>query len=433
MSSTDNLKGNVASGLQDFTVGIVAHNGDFYDISNNITELSFYESIYRPYIHGDLAIIDNSMMLTDFPFIGQERAVISWKRDDQLLSKVFYITKVSNVARQLDGVGVYEMNLNSVVQTRNSINLFSQSYRGRSDEIITQVFDEHLGTTITPIDGTTGKTSHNVVFPYMKPLQAVDMIQKNVLADDNTPMFVYDTFYPNEIRLDSFARMYARKPITTIESRKPVNRDKDGQVSREYLDDRGMVFDESISRAYDMYDSLNKGVFGSTVTITDSSIRQYDKVEFDYKRDAPPLAKDWVSPEFVVEGDAPNAKVNTRNLYLHRNALAYNDDYPNLNTIEDLDRSILNSYVRRHATTLVKVYMDSIAYTLENDEPFTVGQTVDYNIVKFMPQLSEAEEEKDLVNSGKYIVSAIRHFIKNYEYTMSVELVRDGVGPRAEI
>jgi len=89
--------------------------------------------------------------------------------------------------------------------------------------------------------------------------------------------------------------------------------------------------------------------------------------------------------------------------------------------------------VRRHATTVVKVYMDSIAYTLDNDEPFTVGQTVTYNLVRFKPRLSNDEEQLDLVNSGKYIVSAIRHYIKDAEYRMSVELIRDGIGEKAQL
>jgi hypothetical protein len=433
MSNTEQLKGNMPSGIQSFKIAIIAHDGEYYDISNNVTELSLYESIYVPYIHGDLGVVDNSMMLSDFPFIGQERILVSWKRDDKPLTRVFFVTRVANVSRQLDGVGVYELSINSVVQTRNSVGLFSQSYKGRGDEIITDIFDEHLGTTLTPMEGTQAKTSHNIVFPFMKPLQAVDMVQKNVLADDNTPLFVYDTFYPNETRIDSFARMYAREPLTVIEQKKPANTDKDAESTRQSISERGMVYDEAISRGYDTYDGLNKGVFGSTVTITDPSNSEYQLVNFDYKAEAPAIGKDWISDDYVVNGSAVNELTATRNLHLNRNSRSFNNDFPNLNTIDDFDRSILNSYVRRHATTVVKVYMDSIAYTLENDEPFTVGQTVTYNLVRFKPRLSNDEEQLDLVNSGKYIVSAIRHYIKDAEYRMSVELIRDGIGEKAQL
>lgn len=430
--SKQKITENSPSGIGNLRVGIITHDSEFFDISDNIIEISFYESIYYAFIHGSMSVLDNSMMLADLPFAGQERAVIQWMRDDRLLSKVFYINKVSNVAKQNDGAGVFELTLNSLVQVRNAVNLFSQSYRGRSDEIIERVMIDHLDASPVRQDDLRGKTSHNVVFPFMKPLQAVDMIRKNVLSDDDTPMFLYDTFYSNELRLDSFGRMMSRRPITTIESKKPANRDPDAQASRQSLRDRGMTYDESISRAYNTFDDLNKGAFGSTVTVVDPSIREYDYIDFDYKKHAPSYSQDWISPSYDVEGNAVNEIKSTRNLYLSRNALAFNDDFPNLNTIENLDRSILSSYVLRHATTVVKVYMDSIAYTLENNDPFVVGQTVTYNMLKYMPKLSASDEELDLFNSGKYIISAIRHFIKNGEYNMSIELIRDGIGNRAE-
>lgn len=433
MSNIEQLRGNVPGGIEGYRIAIIAHDGEYYDISTSVNELSLYESIYYPYIHGDMNIIDNSMMLSDFPFIGQERAIITWKRDDKPISRVFYITKVSNITKNVDGYGIYDLTINSVAQMRNSVSLFSQSYKGRSDQIISDVFDEHLGIPVTPMEGTRGKTSHNVVFPYMKPLQAVDMIRKNVLADDETPMFLYDTFYPRETRLDSYARMFARTPITTIESKIPVNKDIDAQAYRELQKSRASVYDVSISRGYNMYESLNKGVFGSTVTITDPSNSEYQHIDFDYQANAPAIAKDWVSSQYVVNGSAPNEQFATRNLHLNRNSRSYNNDFPNLNTIDDYDRSILNSYVRRHAMTVVRIYMDSIAYTPDEDQPFTVGQTVNFNLLRFKPRLTDDEDLYDKANSGKYVISSIRHFIKGDEYRMSVELVRDGIGKEAEL
>ncbi len=432
MSADTELFSNSPSGIGDFKILITAHDGEVFDISDNVTELSLFESIYRPYIHGNMVVVDNSMILADVPMVGQERIFIQWKRDDQLTTKIFFANRVTNVSKQNDGVGVFEISLNSVVQTRNAVSLFSQSYEGVSDEIIKLVFEDHLGTSVVSMDGTVGKTEHSIVFPYMKPLQAIDMIIKNVLADDNTPMFVYETFYPNEIRLDSFGRMAERESITRISGKTPVNDDPEGQASRKSLKERGNVYDESISRAYDLFDNLNKGSLASNIIITDPSTRQYEVVEFNYKNDAPPFFQNWISPDFVDgEGLRPEEQFNTHNTYLPRNELAFNEEPPNLNTIDDKDRTTLNSYIRRHATTVVKVYMDSIAFTLENNEPFTVGQTVDYDLLKSMPRLPGSYEEMDKFNSGKYIISAIRHYIKNYEYNMSVELIRDGIGEEA--
>ena len=418
-------------GISGFLVEIQTTDGKLFDISGTIVELSLYESIYFPYIHGELSVVDNSRMISEFPFIGQEKIRVQWERDKETTVREFFITKVSNASRTLDGYGVYDLTITSRVQMQNATSLFSKSYSGRGDEIISDVYSEHLDTEINSV--VRAKTSHSVVFPFMKPLQAADMIRKNVLAEDNTPMFVYDSLYQNEVRLESLGSMFAKDPIIQVKPTKPTNKSQDGVATDGSLEERATVYDTSISRAYNTYDQLNKGAYGSTVTIVDPSNREYQKARFDFKTSAPTIAGEWITDQFTVGGINVNEIADTKNYYLLRNEYAFNFELPNLSTIEDLDLSILNSYLYRHANSVVKVYMDSIAYTLDEGEPFGVGKTVDYVVPHFSPTLSSDDRQIDEVNSGKYIIASLRHYIKDSEYTMSVELIRDGVGEDANL
>jgi len=429
--STQDLLSTTPNGVRAFGVEIQTHDGQLFDITGTITEMSLYESIYFPYIHGELTLIDNSDMLSDFPFVGQERLRLKWERDEKKTTREFLITKVANISRNRDGFGVYDLTITSEMQMRNATSLFSRSYRGRGDEIISGIYSDYLNTELNV--ASEAKTSHNVVFPYMKPLQAADMIRKNVIAEDNTPLFVYESLYPNEVRLESLGEMFSREPIVELKPKKPSNTDQDGEASRQKLDERGTVYDMSTTRAYNTYDQINKGAYGSYVTIADPSTREYQKVEFDFKKEAPTISGEWITKDFTVGGIPVNEIYDTKNYYLHRNKYAFNTDFPNLSSIEDLDLSILNSYVHRHATTMLKVYIDSIAYVLDSGEPFGVGKAVEYTIPKFSPALSPEDQKNDKVNSGKYIVASLRHYIQNGEYTMSAELIRDGIGEFAQL
>ena len=429
--STQDLLSTAPNGIRALTVEIETYKGELYEITGTILEMSLYESIYFPYIHGELTVVDNSQMISDFPFIGQERLRVRWERDEKKTTREFFITKVANIARNRDGFGVYDLTITSEVQVRNASSLFSRSYRGRGDEIIHGIYSDYLNTNLNVV--SEAKTSHNVVFPYMKPLQAADMIRSNVIGEDNTPLFVYDSLYPNEVRLESLGDMFAKEPIIDLKPIKPTNNQEDGIASQGSLDERGTVYDTSIARAYNTYDHINKGSYGSYVTIADPSVREYQKVEFDFKKEAPTLSGEWITDDFTIGGTPANNVYDTKNYYLHRNRYAFNNDFPNLNSIDDLDLSILNSYLDRHATTVLKVYMDSIAYTLDGGVAFGVGKTVNYIIPKFSPSLSPEDQENDEVNSGKYIIASLRHYIKNGEYTMSVELIRDGVGEIANL
>jgi len=419
-------------GISGFLVEIQATDGKLFDISGTIVELSLYESIYFPYIHGELSVVDNSRMISEFPFIGQEKIRVQWERDKEVTVREFFITKISNISRNLDGYGVYELTITSRVQMQNATSLFSKSYRGRGDQIIEDIYADQLDTEINN-NIINAKTSHSVVFPFLKPLQAADMIRKNVLAEDDTPMFVYDSLYQDEIRLESLGTMFDKDPIIQVKPTKPTNKSPDGFATDDSLNERATVYDTSISRAYNTYDQLNKGAYGSTVTIVDPSNREYQKARFDFKQSAPTIAGEWITDKFTVGGINVNEITDTKNYYLLRNEYAFNFESPNLSTIEDLDLSILNSYLYRHANSVVKVYMDSIAYTLDEGEPFGVGKTVDYVLPHFSPTLTSDDRQIDEVNSGKYIIASLRHYIKDGEYTMSVELIRDGVGEDANL
>jgi len=433
MSDSQQLLSVSPNGILGFRIEIETTDGKLFDISGTILELSLYESIYFPYIHGELSVVDNSRMLSEFPFIGQEKLRVQWDRDEETTVREFFITKVANIARNRDGYGVYELTITSEVQMRNSTSLFSRSYKGRGDEIIADVYADFLNTELVIAEGVEAKTSHSVVFPYMKPLQAADMIRKNVLANDDTPMFVYDSLYPNEVRLESLRSMYDKDPITTIEAKKPTNQSPDGIATEETLNERGTIYDTAISRAYNTYDQVNKGAYASYANIVDPSTREYQKAEFDFKKDAPTVAGEWITDNFTIGGENVNEIYDTKNYYLHRNRYAFNFEPPNLSSIEDLDLSILNSYLLRHANSVVKVYMDSIAYTLDTNEAFGVGKTVNYNITHFSPNLENNDDLIDEVNSGKYIIASLRHYIRNGEYTMSAELIRDGIGDDANL
>ena len=425
------LIGTSPNGIQNLVVDIENHKGKVFDITQTVIELSLFESIYVSYIYGKLSVSDNSNMLSDFPFIGQERIRIRWERDEKISTREYLITKVSNIARNRDGFGVYELTITSETQMRNATSLFSKSYRGRGDKIIQDIFSEHLNTSLKV--NTKAKTSHNVVFPYIKPLQAVDMIQSNVIGEDNTPLFVYSTFYPNETRLESFGAMFQKKPTMTIKPVKPTNDETDGIATDGSLKERGTVYNATVSRSYNTYDHMNRGIYSSFVTIVDPSTHEYQRPQFDFKKEGPTLSGEWITSDYTQEGNTLNTLPHTKNGYLNKNQYAFNTDLPNLNTVDDFDIALLESYEARHAMTVVKVYMDSVAYVLDTGEPFGVGQTVNYIVPKFSPVLSEDDQEKDEVNSGKYVVSAMRHYIKGKEYTMSIELIRDGAGEIANL
>lgn len=431
----DNLDPNVLSLMpkkfKGFKVIIERYNKEVIDITGSITEISLYETIYTPFVYGEMIIVDNSAMLSTFPFIGQERVLIVWEREDKVIYKIFRVTDVFNVRQVNESTGGYGLSITSEKQIRNSFSLFSKSYKGNSAEIIQKIYKEFL---LEDLDvRIQGFLPHNIVFPYIKPMAAINMIQKATPAADKTPMFVYDTLYGEQPVLNSMKNMLEQDPVLEIDPKNTISTSSNELSSQNIDQFRNQAYDVTINRAYNTLDQMNEGAYGSQTLSVDISNRSFTATDFDFQLHAPSIGKEWISTFFtfddVPKADNPNDVLvngirSTKLRLQYQNEYAY-EDYPNLNTIDENLLAGMRSYMKRLKSTSVTVYMNSVT-------ELEAGKTVDLKYYRFSPKLQN-EDVDDKVNSGKYLISALRHYVKNGEYTMSLELVRDGIGEDADL
>jgi len=426
--SDPNLQNAIPKVLSEFTILLTKYNGQVIDISQNVTAVSIYESIFTPFLYGSMTVIDNSAMASVFPFIGQEKVRISWVRAEARAQKDFYVYDVKDMKTQTEGTGSYTLTFTSEKQFRNNISLFSKSYSGNAADIIKNVYDEWLiepGSNKKLKLNTTAAASHNVVFPYIKPLAAINMIQENALADDGTPMFVFETLYSEDTVLDSMKRMLEQEKVFTIE---PVPMSAtDPEPTREMNKYDGQIYSTLMEQGYETLARTGNGVFASQITSVDIAARKADITDFSFREHAKPIANDWVSAYFAFDDNRIHTQYNTQNRIMYKNTLAFGDDeFPNLTGLDELEVAIMNSYLSRLSTVSVLAHINS-APEIES------GKVVEYKKERFSPKLAPADDPDDKVSSGNYLVASIHHHIRRQEYTMSIELVRDGMGKEADL
>lgn len=430
-NSDPNVIKKIPKKLRGLRVFIERYNKSLVEITNNITEISIYESIFSPFLYGEIIIVDNSAMLSKFPFIGQERALIIWEREDKKIEKIFSVTDVFNVRQVNETTGAYGISITSEKQMRNAISLFSKSYKGNSAEIIQKIYKEFL---LEDLDlKVQGFLSHNIVFPYIKPFQAINMIQKATPAEDKTPMFVYDTLYGDGPVLDSMKNMLKKESVLLIDPKNAVSLDPKYSLP-DVEKFRNQAYEVAINRAYNTLDQLGSGIYACQTLSVDIGERTYTVTDFDFTKHAPTVGgKDWISTFFtfddVINSENPNGVLvngirSTKAPVQYRNARAY-EDFPNLNTVDENLVAGMRSYAKRLISTSVNVHMNSVT-------DLEAGKTVDLRWYRFSPKLQN-EDPEDKINSGKYLIASLRHYIKNNDYTMSLELVRDGINQEAEL
>jgi hypothetical protein len=412
-------------------LSLTKYNESVLDITSNFSELSIFESINSPFLYGHIVLVDNSSMLSTFPFIGQEKLRVEFDRGGKSVEMDFRVIGVYDVKGQLDGVGTYGLRLSSEKQTRNAISLFSKSYRGNGADIISGIHSEYLKSEVDL--KVKAKRDYNIVFPYMTPLAAINMIQKNVMAEDGTPMFLFENLYTRKTVLNSYKQMLEQKPVFHIEPRQATNTNAVGASTRDIQELEGQVYSEAIDGQWNTHKQLAAGAYGAQVTSIDISAHTAEITDFDFREHAPPIAKDWISSFYAFDDVRVNSIRSTRNYIQYTNGAAFcldngTIDHPNLTggSEEVLNRAIINSYMSRMDSTVVNIYMNSVP-------AIAAGVTVEYTKQRFSPKFNKDEDPTDKVNSGIYLVSSVRHYIRNNEYTMSIELIRDGMGEEADL
>ena len=159
----------------------------------------------------------------------------------------------------------------------------------------------------------------------------------------------------------------------------------------------------------------------------DIAARKADITDFSFREHAKPISNDWVSAYFAFDDNRIHTQYNTKNRIMYKNTLAFgDDDFPNLTGLDELEVAIINSYFSRLRTVSVLAHINS-APEIE------CGKMVEYKKERFSPKLAPADDPDDKVSSGDYLVASIHHHIRRQEYTMSIELVRDGMGDEADL
>lgn len=424
---SDDMKVGTAREVQEFQCAIVSHSNSVFDVTQYVSNFQIFESIFEPSLTASMTIVDNTAMISTIPIIGQEVVTLFYRYKDVDVELAFRVTEIQDIKNVNDNTGAYSVKLVSDKRYRSAVNLFSRSYRGKNTEIVAKIHEDFLNEPVDVI--SNGGTSHRIVYPYTKPYAAIELILQNTFGEDKTPLFLYETVNDNSVKLQSYGDMLTRDD-NTVELRNinMINTDPTGQAQRNLPAQNQNVFDQIIKRGYKTFDNLKKGAYASFVTSFDISGKEYSEERFDYKQHAPNLSpdlKDPISDSFLITEEKPNDLFNSRQLYFQKDSLAYESpDVGNIYQVDNLSKAAMISYRSRMDSQFVAIAADS-------NTDLQVGNMVALNFRRMRPNLDN-EEDIDLVNSGEYLCTGIKHQIRSGKYSIIVEAQRFGTNSEAE-
>jgi len=179
---------------------------DGIDISNIIHELNLYEHLEKPYISGQLMLVDMESILDDINFRGTEtfhlELGLPGKTPETIVTRRFAVTGIEKSVKTNERAEVFVVNLLDESAFLSFSHRFSKSYTGKGEEIITTIMSSELGQGVDLSYGSiSAQEKFKVVIPYLTPLQACEWLRQGITTVNGSPWFFYASIHDDKLRL----------------------------------------------------------------------------------------------------------------------------------------------------------------------------------------------------------------------------------------
>jgi len=413
--------------LQEYRVtlysGITKKN---WDITKQASRIDIYENIFSPHLTGEIQILDDSNLISEVPILGQETVFIYYQFKDTEVELVFNVAEIKDAKQINEGYGAYILKLVSLKQFLNATNLFSRSYTGRNTDIIKNIHSDYLEEDIEVL--SEGGSAHNIVFPYIKPYNAITNVLKYTYSNDGTPLFLWESVLDGKVRLQSLGDMMFQDTAIKLKNINPVNNDETGEAMRQMNTKQSAMVDAVIKRGYPTFNNIKSGNFASGITTFDISNKTFTESVFDYsdKEDGLSLTENrYSSTKYKFNELKFSEMYKSNNRFYKTNNRAYNTTVGNLYNNDSGQKYNSSAYKARMNNNIIQLTAD----THPNIRP---GILIDLNFKRMKPNL-DVKDDRDPINSGTYLCSAIQHTIKPKEYKINVEAMRAGINYEVEV
>lgn len=273
------------------------------ELRESVVEVNFYETLDKPYITGDITILDNMNIFSLLNFQGTERLNIIIQTGEKsegtlhIINKNFIAYKIKNQVKGQDGKK--SMFLIKIIEEHGflgNINKISKSYHGKFEDIIKKICINELdqkGLNVTyAVRGGSGGLFHDTVqeevrciVPNISVNDALTWLTDRMTTSNGSPYFIYSTLLSNtgnysvssehnekikniNIRLGNLDYMLSKEPFNN----RPYiyNPNAKGNLSMEREIDKAFIVQNiEFGSSADTHGLMQVGSISSTYSNTD--------------------------------------------------------------------------------------------------------------------------------------------------------------------
>jgi len=406
------------------SITIESAPGAILDVRSQFVSMNIYEDIFANGLSGFIVLVDSLNLIRYLQITGREKLRIRFATpgedtDKDFLTKEFTIYKVSSeVKMQGDGKKLIRLEFVSPTVYQNAQLRISRAFSDMPySDMVKAIMKDTLGVEVNACP-TLG--NRNIVVPNWNPMYAVSWLAKRSAAEVIPEACDY-VFYENlngNYQFIPLSLLKKRQSIVKYHHTPTSRNPETGELflKKEFYN----ILSFTIGGRGDKMREVVSGVYGNNAVALDIVGKQAETEVYTYftHRDRIPTISKY--PLVSKLSDTYSGNVAAYQKLFPKHSFKYD-------TVEDNDE--LHTVSTRRQSQMNQFRTNTLTIVVNGDSRRRVGEIVSVDI----PSTEDPKGKDDWYDpylSGRYMITAILHELGDGNYTMKMELVKDGYDER---
>ena len=392
-------------------------NGQVANITNQVSSIEIYEDLFSPFMTLSIVVVESLDYLNLFPFVGEEYLDLDIETPSigKPIKGRFYVYKMS------DRVYTKERQVSYVIKAISEEFLtdvntkISKAFSGNITESVSRLMGkEGLKTNKkTNIEKTINSTK--IVSNYWTPVVCLNELAAGAMNLNHSPsyMFFENRNGLNFLSVDSLINQKTFQHFTKDNYTRST-RDDGVDSIKNPEEDYKRILEIDIPTVTNYIDETQGGRLKSRLITHDILTKKYTVKDYSIKKD--PLPQTLLNP-------APSySKYSAANAAGAQ--LVMPKYYGNFNNFSDVTNT---KVIQRRMSFFENLNKFKLNVTVYGRTDYTIGQVYDLTLPRTSPITKSDNENRDMMMSGRYLVTAISHMITRENHICNMELVKNSV------
>jgi hypothetical protein len=411
-----------------YEVTMTSDIGGDTSLLRQVKHISIYEDVTSTCIRGELSFTDGQNIMAHFPICGQERIKIRFVTPGLGLDPTTYELDVVEILERTKSDNgkseLIKLGLISPQARLNKLTRISKTFRGKTSAIASSIFRNHLRID-KPI--AIEPTSNSIAYcsPSKNPIEIIQWLAcKAVSGETNLGSYNYLFFEnANSFVFASLDSLSSVNPTLTLKMGKPTPISSNPSKPPDLLGRINEFENIDMVKGFNRLQEMSDGLYSSKLILHDLTFKSIKEVENNFYTDYYKTKHIEEYPTLPIKLNKYANSKDSKKIVRYKQS-AYLDGK---NTSQDYDK-----YLQKRNTSMLEYDINKFEVTIAGNSKITVGIPINLEISKPEPAYADTVNSIDEDQSGKYLVTAVRHMIdvgSKPVYKNIVQLSR-GASPR---